>query len=57
MTAISECERSAGTPDGGTEAIRHAIKAIIDADLTLTETRAALWSLIPKEYRHVEHHR
>ncbi|GAB3558774.1 hypothetical protein GCM10027405_05460 [Arthrobacter alkaliphilus] len=57
MTAIAECEPSASTPDGGTEAIRNAIQAIIDADLTLTETRAAIWSLIPKEHHHDKHRR
>jgi len=33
--------------------IRHAVHAIIDADLTLQETRDAVMSLIPEEY-HVE---
>ena len=37
------------------ESVRHAIHAIIDADLTLTETRTAVTSLIPKEF-HVSHH-
>jgi hypothetical protein len=36
------------------EALRHAVTAIIDADLTLTDTRAAVTSLIPKEF-HVAH--
>lgn len=36
------------------EALRHAVHAIIDADLTLTETRKAVTSLIPEEY-HVAH--
>lgn len=30
--------------------IRHAVYAIIAADLTLTETRAAVMALIPKEH-------
>lgn len=36
------------------EALRHAVHAIIDADLTATETRSAVTSLIPKEF-HVAH--
>ncbi|GGH93955.1 hypothetical protein ACFFGR_09515 [Arthrobacter liuii] len=37
------------------EALRHAVHAIIDADLTAAETRTAVTSLIPKEH-HVIHH-
>ena len=37
------------------EALRHAVHAIIDADLPLTDTRAAVMALIPKEH-HVEQH-
>ncbi|WP_427130410.1 hypothetical protein [Pseudarthrobacter sp. S9] len=33
------------------EAIRHAVTVIIDADLDLTQTRAAVMSVIPKEFR------
>ncbi|WP_285291454.1 hypothetical protein [Arthrobacter sp. ISL-69] len=36
------------------ESLRHAVHAIIDADLTLADTRAAVTSLIPKEF-HVAH--
>lgn len=36
------------------EALRHAVSAVIDADLTLTDTRTAVTSLIPKEF-HVAH--
>lgn len=32
------------------EAVRHAVHAIIDADLTLNDTRAAVMSIIPKEF-------
>lgn len=34
--------------------IRAAVYAIIDADLSLTETRTAVMALIPKEH-HVAH--
>lgn len=37
-----------------TEALRHAITAIINADLPATETRTAVMNLIPKEH-HVAH--
>lgn len=37
-----------------TEAIHAAVYAIIDADLSLTETRTAVMALIPKEH-HVQH--
>jgi hypothetical protein len=37
------------------EAVRHAVSAIIDADLNLSDTRSAVSSLIPKEF-HVNHH-
>lgn len=37
------------------EALRHAVHAIINADLTLAETRASVTSLIPEEHR-VTHH-
>lgn len=36
------------------EALRHAVHAIIEADLTAAETRTAVTSLIPKEF-HVVH--
>lgn len=32
------------------EAIRYAVEAIIEADLTAHETRTDVMSLIPKEY-------
>lgn len=37
------------------EAIRQAVHAIIAADLSLTETRAAVMAIIPKEHL-VNHH-
>lgn len=39
------------------EALRHAIRAIIDADLTAPETRTAVMAIIPKEHHvaHVQH--
>lgn len=37
------------------EAFRHAVYAIIEADLPLEETRTAVMSLIPKEH-HLTHH-
>jgi hypothetical protein len=37
------------------ESFRHAINALITADLTAHETRAAVMSMIPKEF-HVTHH-
>lgn len=37
------------------EALRHAIHAIAEADLTLPDTRTAVMALIPKEH-HVAHH-
>jgi hypothetical protein len=36
------------------EAVRHAVHAIINADLTLADTRTAVLNLIPKEH-HVAH--
>lgn len=36
------------------EALRAAVHAIIDADLTAAETRTAVMALIPKEF-HVSH--
>lgn len=36
------------------EALRHAVRAIIDADLPLDDTRAAVLTIIPKEH-HVAH--
>lgn len=36
------------------EALRHAVTAIIDADLSGSETRAAVMSVIPKEF-HIAH--
>jgi len=39
-----------------TEALRHAVTAIINADLTLADTRTAVMNLIPKEH-HVAHHK
>ena len=36
------------------DALRHAVSAVIDSDLNLTDTRAAVTSLIPKEF-HVDH--
>jgi hypothetical protein len=35
------------------EAVRHAVRAIIEADLSLAEIRTAVMSVIPKEY-HVD---
>lgn len=37
------------------EALRHAVHAIINADLTAYETRESVTSLIPEEHR-VTHH-
>ncbi|MEZ2390866.1 hypothetical protein AB6813_15245 [bacterium RCC_150] len=37
-------------PTTSAESIRNAVQAIIDADLTATETRTAVWALIPKEF-------
>ena len=36
------------------QALRHAVTAIIDADLSLAATRKAVTSLIPEEF-HVAH--
>jgi hypothetical protein len=36
------------------EALRHAVAAIIEADLSAAEIRSAVTSLIPKEH-HVTH--
>ena len=36
------------------EAVRHAVHAIINADLSAAETRTAVLTLIPKEH-HVTH--
>jgi len=36
------------------EALRHAVHAIIDADLTAAEIRSAVMSVIPKEF-HTAH--
>lgn len=36
------------------EALRHAVHAIINADLPLADTRTAVMTLIPKEH-HVSH--
>ncbi|WP_256472346.1 hypothetical protein [Pseudarthrobacter cellobiosi] len=37
------------------EALRHAVHAVINADLPLADTRTAVMNLIPKEH-HVAHH-